>query len=235
VDRGRGFARADGVTLYAQAARRGVATGAAIDLSKCTIAAVRLPQAPGLGRVLRLAWCLAGAACGLAAALAVSGPQRSPLLLASLGGSTVFLFGLTRAPAAQPRALVGGHVAGAAIGIACYGWLGDTLSAYALATALTLAFMLLARAVHPPAGANPILMIHAHAAWGQLWQPVLLGVGMLMAVAVVWSRLYPGLARYPLAWATPSPERFDWGGWADAPAAQAPPRNDSSAAASASG
>jgi len=166
-------------------------------------------------RLLRLMWCLLGAAVGLAVALGVTGPAHSPLLLASLGGSSVFLFGLTRAPATQPRSLFGGHLAGAAIGVACYGWLGDSLPAYVLATMLTLGFMLLARTVHPPAGANPILMIHAHAGWAQLWQPVLLGVGALAVVAALWSRLVPGLFRYPVAWATPSPERVDWGGWED--------------------
>ena len=48
----------------------------------------------------------------------------SPFLLASLGGSAVFLFGLTRAPAAQPRALIGGHLGGALIGSAAGGGAG---------------------------------------------------------------------------------------------------------------
>jgi len=59
-----------------------------------------------------------GAAAGISLALSLAGPPVSPFLLASLGGSAVFLFGLTRAPAAQPRALIGGHVGGALIGIA---------------------------------------------------------------------------------------------------------------------
>jgi len=69
---------------------------------------------------VRLLWCLLGAACGIALALTVAGPPLTPLLLASLGGTAVFLFGLTGAPAAQPRALFGGHLGGAFIGIACY-------------------------------------------------------------------------------------------------------------------
>jgi len=56
---------------------------------------------------VRLLWCLVGAACGIALSLAVAGPPVTPFLLASLGGTAVFLFGLTRAPAAQPRALFG--------------------------------------------------------------------------------------------------------------------------------
>jgi hypothetical protein len=32
-------------------------------------------------------------------------------------------------------------------------------------------------------------------------------------VAVVWSRLYPGLARYPVNPLEPSPSSINWGGW----------------------
>jgi CBS-domain-containing membrane protein len=165
--------------------------------------------------IVRLLWCLLGAACGIAIALALVGPPHSGFVLASLGGSAVFLFGLTRAPAAQPRALFGGHAVGAAIGIACGQSLGTSLTAYAVAVALSLAFMLLTRTVHPPAGANPVLMVYAHAGWGALLTPVLLGVACLAAVAFVWSRCYPGLAHYPLSPWQPSPPSLNWGGWSD--------------------
>lgn len=62
--------------------------------------------------IFRLLWCLFGAAVGLGLALSLAGPQMGPFLLTSLGGTAIFLFGLTRAPAAQPRALFGGHLGG---------------------------------------------------------------------------------------------------------------------------
>ena len=161
----------------------------------------------------RLLWCLAGASAAISLAVWIAGPPETPFLLASLGGSTIFLFGLTRAPAAQPRALFGGHIGGALIGIACYQAFGESISTYAAATALTLCFMLLTRTVHPPAGANPILMIYVHAGWSALWQPVLLGIGCLFLVAVIWSRLYPGLVHYPVSPLEPSPPSLNWGGW----------------------
>ena len=45
----------------------------------------------------RLLWCVIGAAIGIVIALSLVGSPALPFLLVSLGGSTVFLFGLTRA------------------------------------------------------------------------------------------------------------------------------------------
>lgn len=161
----------------------------------------------------RFLWCLLGASAGISLALWLVAPPVSPFLLASLGGSAVFLFGLTRAPAAQPRALFGGHLGGACIGIACYQLFGDALWVYALAQMLTLGYMLLTGTVHPPAGANPVIMIAGHAGFAALWQPVLTGVLALAAVAVVWSRVFPAQVRYPAAWRERSPPSVLWGGW----------------------
>jgi CBS-domain-containing membrane protein len=165
--------------------------------------------------IARLLWCVLGAAAGISLALWLVAPPASALFLASLGGSAVFLFGLTRAPAAQPRALLGGHLGGALIGIACYQWFGDALWVYAIAQAVTLCFMLLTKTVHPPAGANPIIMVYGHSGLSALWQPVLVGVLSLAAVAVVWSRLFPGLTHYPTSWLDRSPPSPFWGGWSE--------------------
>lgn len=161
----------------------------------------------------RLLWCMLGASIGISLALWLAGPPVSPFLLASMGGSAVFLFGLTRAPAAQPRALFGGHLGGALIGIACYQWLGDALWVYALAQSLTLTYMLLAKTVHPPAGANPLIMIASHASFASLLQPVLVGILSLATVAALWSRLGPGMVHYPVSWLDKSPPSTFWGGW----------------------
>ena len=81
----------------------------------------------------RLLWCGLGAAISIFVALILVGPLPSPFLLASLGGSTIYLFGLTRDPATQPRALFGGHIGGALIGVVCYQCVGELLWVYALA------------------------------------------------------------------------------------------------------
>jgi CBS-domain-containing membrane protein len=161
----------------------------------------------------RLIWCAVGAATGIGLVLWFVGVPTSPFLLASFGGSTVFLFGLTRAAAAQPRALFCGHLGSSLIGILCFQVFGDALWVYILAIVLTLIFMLATKTVHPPAGANPLIMIHEHAGFFSLWQPVGLGISILFFVAVVWSRLFPGMKRYPSKWFEKSPPSLFWGGW----------------------
>ena len=81
----------------------------------------------------RLIWCAVGATTGIGIALWFVDMSSSPFLLASIGGSTMFLFGLTRATAAQPRALFGGHLGGALIGVLCSQAFGDALWVYMLA------------------------------------------------------------------------------------------------------
>ena len=140
-----------------------------------------------------------GAAVAIGLALWLVADDHSPLLLASLGGSTVFLFALTDAEAAQPRALFGGHLGGALIGIVCYQLFGDALWVSAVALVLTMVFMVVTRTIHPPAGANPLLMVHHHANFMALLKPVGLGILVIFLIAMVWSRLRPG-KKYPREW-----------------------------------
>lgn len=163
----------------------------------------------------RLAWCATGAAAALGVALWLTSPNQSPLFLASLGGSAVFLFGLTGTSPAQPRALFGGHLGGAMIGILCWIALGDGAVSYAVAIGFTLLFMLTCRVVHPPAGATPLIMIHGHASFAALWQPVGLSILVLALAAAVWSRLTPGLRPYPMKWLERSPASLWQSGWTD--------------------
>ncbi|MGA2958694.1 MAG: HPP family protein, partial [Thermodesulfobacteriota bacterium] len=100
---------------------------------------------------------------------------------------------------AQPRALLGGHLGGALVGILCFQAFGGALWVSVAAVVLTMVFMVLTRTIHPPAGANPLLMVHNQAGFYALLTPVGVGVITLFLVAVLWSRFRRGRP-YPVKW-----------------------------------
>jgi CBS-domain-containing membrane protein len=134
----------------------------------------------------RLLSCAVGAACAIGMALWFVDISSAPFLLASIGGTTVFLFCLTKAALAQPRALFGGRLGGAVIGVICFQVFGDATWVYILAVVLTLLFMLATKTVHPPAGANPFIMVHEHANLFALWQPVGLSILIKSPPSIFW-------------------------------------------------
>jgi CBS-domain-containing membrane protein len=164
--------------------------------------------------LLRLIWVSIGAGIAIALALLAT-KATSPLLLASLGGTTLFLFGLSTTPAAQPRSVFGGHLLSSLIGIVCVQFLGDATWVSVTALVITVCVLLLTRTVHPPAGANPLIMIQAHANFSHLGLTVLLGISIITAVAMVWSRLSFGTKKYPVSWRQPSPPTMNWSIWGD--------------------
>jgi CBS-domain-containing membrane protein len=162
--------------------------------------------------ILRLLWVLLGSSVAISLALWATN-NNSPLMLASLGGTTLFLFALTTAPAAQPRAVFGAHLISSLIGIVAYQLFGDALWVYVVAVVVTIGILLLVRCVHPPAGANPLIMIQAHAGFIHLGITVLVGVTIIFAVAFIWSRLGVGSRKYPVSWTQPSPPSLNWSLW----------------------
>ena len=168
-----------------------------------------------LKKIFRLTWCATGAAIGLGLSFWLVYPDVSPIFMASIGGTAVFIFGLTRTAGAQPRAVFGGHLGGALIGIVCAQTLGTSISVHVLACVLTMVIMLLARATHPPAGATPLIMVHANANFLALSEAVGLSVMILFLVAIIWTRIVPGMLHYPHKWMDKSPPTAWWGGWDD--------------------
>ncbi len=119
---------------------------------------------------------------------------HSALLIAPFGASCVLVFALPHSPLAQPRNVIGGHLISATIGILVFALLGATPWSLALAVGLAIALMELTGTLHPPAGADPIVVIMAKAGWVFLLSPVLVGAVLIVAIAFAYHRI---LSRRP--------------------------------------
>ena len=149
-----------------------------------------------------IAWIAVIVALGLTALLLVF--TNHTWLLASLGGSCVILFGMPETEMAQPRSFLGGHVIATVTGLMflqfgqrMFGGPDTAWMIAAVATALVL--MMMTRAIHSPAGANPIVVFQEHAQRSFLGAPLAVGLVVLFATAlVVNNRLLA--RRYPQRW-----------------------------------
>ncbi|MFZ4835126.1 HPP family protein [Rouxiella sp. Mn2063] len=112
------------------------------------------------------------------------------LLIAPFGASSVLLFALPESPLAQPRNLVFGHLLCAAIGLLILWLLGDGFWQTGLAVGLAIALMQLTSTLHPPAGANPVLiMLVGQVHWSFLLTPILGGTLILLFTALCFNNL----------------------------------------------
>jgi len=130
------------------------------------------------------------------------GKSALPLMIASMGASSVLLFAAPHSPMAQPWSFIGGHMVSAFIGITCYMLIPNPFVAAALAVALAIFFMHWLRCLHPPGGATSLAMVisgqEMHAlGYGALLSPVGLDVLILIIIALAVNNLFPG-RRYPM-------------------------------------
>jgi len=123
----------------------------------------------------------------------------TPWLMAPFGASCVLAFGMPDSPLAQPRAVIGGHLVATLVGLGLGHLLGDGILVSALGVGLALAAMQLTRTVHAPAGADPLIVIAAHAPLSYLLSPVLAGSLVIVLTAYCVNNLRSANS-YPRYW-----------------------------------
>ncbi|ENO8416080.1 HPP family protein [Vibrio mimicus] len=104
------------------------------------------------------------------------------LLMAPFGATAVLVFGVPNSPLAQPKNVIFGHLITAFVGIFFTQFIGVSPLSLALATGIAVSAMLLTKTTHPPAGANPLLIMLAGQSWTFLVTPVLLGAVLIVLV-----------------------------------------------------
>jgi CBS-domain-containing membrane protein len=139
---------------------------------------------------------LAGAvACALGGGIAIAAMEllslrtQYPLAAVPFATSIVLVMGTPEVPAAQPRALIGGHLLATLVGLAMLKLTGPGPWAAAAAVALAMAAMHLTRTFHPPAGIDPLVVVTYGMPWGFLLIPVAAGLVLLAAFAYLWHNL----------------------------------------------
>lgn len=120
-----------------------------------------------------------------------------PWLMAPFGATCVLVFGLPASPLSQPANVIGGHLLSTALGLLAATLLPDAWWAGAVAVGLAIALMQMLRVTHPPAGADPLVVLAGHAGWDFLLFPVLVG-SILLAVGGAMVHRLPPRIQYPL-------------------------------------
>ncbi len=116
-----------------------------------------------------------------------------PMIVASMGASSIILFFIPGSPLAQPWPFAGGQLISALVGIACALNISETATAAATAVGASVVLMLIFRCLHPPAAATSLTPIMAGSSITSLGYsfvlvPVALNVATLLVLAIIINR-----------------------------------------------
>jgi CBS-domain-containing membrane protein len=112
-----------------------------------------------------------------------------PVMAIPFATSIVVVLGSPEVEAAQPRALIGGHLVASLVGLIMVKLAGPEPWVAALAVGLAMAAMHASRTFHPPAGIDPLLIVVNNMSWSFLLVPVAIGALSLAMFAFVWHLL----------------------------------------------
>ena len=121
------------------------------------------------------------------------------LLMAPFGATMVILFGLPESPLAQPKNIVLGHLITVAVGMIILYSLGVNAFSLGIAVGLSILLMLLTNTTHPPAGANPLVVMLAGEDWSFMMMPVSFGAFVIGLFGWLYHK-YVSQRQYPAKW-----------------------------------
>lgn len=131
-----------------------------------------------------------GSLLGIGAIAYLSTITGQWFLIPPLGASCFIAFVIPESAFAQPRNIIGGHLLSSIIGIIFSTVLGAQWWAFALAVSVAIAAMQIVKLLHPPAAADPILlMMQGTVPWDTLLALVLGGSIMLTVIATLFNKL----------------------------------------------
>lgn len=133
--------------------------------------------------------------------LSLSNVTGNLYIMAPFGATCVLLYAVSQSPLAQPRNVIFGHLISTFIGLFFLKFFTISAFTIALSVGCAIAVMQVFRCIHPPAGANPLVILLSanliHYEWSFLLYPVLLGSVSLVLVAAVVNNV-KSLKKWPL-------------------------------------
>ena len=110
-------------------------------------------------------------------------------LIPPFGASMVLVMAVHESPLAKPTNILLGHVLSALSGVIVLYLIGDHFIALGLAVGLAIFIMIITNTIHPPAGANPIIVILTGQGISFVLFPVAVGALMLVLFAYLYNKL----------------------------------------------
>ena len=115
--------------------------------------------------------------------------EGSIWLIPPFGASMVLVMAVYDSPLAKPKNLILGHILSALSGVIIFYLLGNTFVSLGLGVALAVFVMMMTNTVHPPAGANPIIVILTGQSISFVLLPVAVGAFIIVVFAYLYNRL----------------------------------------------
>ena len=110
-------------------------------------------------------------------------------LIPPFGASMVLVMAVYDSPLAKPKNLILGHILSELSGVIIFYLIGNTFISLGLGVALAVFVMMMTNTVHPPAGANPIIVILTGQSISFVFLPVAVGALIIVVFAYLYNRL----------------------------------------------
>ena len=110
-------------------------------------------------------------------------------LIPPFGASMVLVMAVHESPLAKPKNILLGHILSALSGVIILYLIGDNFLALGIAVALAVFVMIVTDTIHPPAGANPIIVILTGQGISFVLFPVAVGAFILVVFAYLYNKL----------------------------------------------
>ena len=110
-------------------------------------------------------------------------------LIPPFGASMVLVMAVHESPLAKPKNILLGHILSALSGVIILYLIGDNFLALGIAVALAVFVMIITDTIHPPAGANPIIVILTGQGISFVLFPVAVGAFTLVVFAYLYNKL----------------------------------------------